>query len=289
MLLLQYVPLIVILALAHVALTYAHRGDGHAHIAWALERGAYLHPNLEYRAEEGGMFATAPILPNEVLARIPKEMEFPCPGIADKEETEQCAKEFAEEKSNPNSYWRGYFDCLPTDCQNPLCHEFDMRDVTIYGYKFLKNIFPQLLPIDNSMVMSRRWTTGMRPLMDLFNHHKDANIVMELTDQDAYVLENKVYTPAGEEVYDNYGSNTMKFMSTWVRFGFFDTQAEKTCKDLRMFRQGDPAKRVACISRAESNLNEMVAELNSAIEYNDLVMIKGAAQWIDRNTHFTYE
>jgi hypothetical protein len=285
MLLLQYIPLILILA--RVALTYA-RGDGRAHIAWALERGVYLHPNLEYRAEEGGMFATAPILPNEILALIPKKMEFPCTDKAEIEEAEQCAKEFAEEKSNLNSYWRGYFDSLPADCQNPLCREIDMKDVTIYGRNALKNSFRLPIPIDNSVIMSRRWNTGMRPLMDLFNHHKDAGTVNP-TDQDMYVLENKIYTPAGGEVYENYSAGAMMFRDTWVRFGFADTQAEMTCQDMRIFRLGDAAKRVACIADADSNLNEMVAELNLALKYDDMTMIKGVAQWIDRNTRFSYK
>lgn len=50
-------------------------GDGQAAIDWVLKNGGYVHPALEYR--DGGMFATAGIGNDTVLASVPKALAFP--------------------------------------------------------------------------------------------------------------------------------------------------------------------------------------------------------------------
>jgi hypothetical protein len=253
------------------------------HIQWAIENGAYLNPALEYR--DGGMYATGPIAQGVLLARIPVALEFPCQDCSHDVFTDKLNAEFM----NPDSKWKPYLYSLPTDCQNPLCSssEIDLSAFTLLGALSIRVDFP-VLPISNrtSLLMSRKWESGLRPLLDLFNHNEKLGAVVYLGTDDYYYLNAKVACSKGEQVYDSYGP-----IPTWkmyLNYGFIDHGKELICNDQTTMRIGNDVQRVACLAYCTSTLAQMVEEMGEAVKHNDVTMLKGAAQWIDRDTKFQF-
>jgi len=130
------------------------------HVQWAIENGAFLHEALVYR--DNGMYAIDSVEKGDVLAKIPKSMEFACKNCSLLETVEAVKSE----RAKPNSFWTPYFDSLPTECQSGMCKEQNASMFTLLGMQDLKR---QQISPEASVVASRRWTHGMMPLLDLFN------------------------------------------------------------------------------------------------------------------------
>ena len=254
------------------------------HIAWGLKNGAYIHPSLGYYKH--GMYAiNGPVLGGEVLAKIPISLELKC---------EECSLEtftykFKEALNDNSHFWNPYLKSLPTNCQLPLCNEPDKSILTHLGYKSVKSVLPKPMNNISAMIASRRWPTGMRPVLDLFNH--DANIgdiVRINNDRSHYVLAAKKTYKVGSEVFCNYGSERSVFQM-YNRYGFLTDQKKLTCVDLRMMRIGNASERIECISNSPrdnvTTLQHMVTEMQEALLHHDYAMLKGAARWIDRNVN----
>ena len=73
----------------------------------------------------------------------------------------------------------------------------------------------------------------------------------------------------------------------------FQTPKQR-CTDMRLLRHKDfdPVQRVACIAYNQEfqvykpSVRAMVEEMQAAIQHGDVSMLKGAAQFIDRNTNY---
>lgn len=252
------------------------------HIAWGLKNGAYIHPSLGYY--KNGMYAiNGPVLSGEVLAKIPISLELKC---------EECSLEtfthkFKEALTDKSHFWNPYLKSLPTHCQLPLCNEPDKSILTHLGYKYVKSVLPKPMNNISALIASRRWPTGMRPVLDLFNH--DANIgdiVRVNNDRSHYVLTALKNYKVGSEVFCSYGSERSVFQM-YNRYGFVTDQNKLSCIDLRMMRIGNVSERIECISNSPRNnvttFQHMVNEMQEALLQQDYAMLKGAARWIDRN------
>jgi hypothetical protein len=251
-------------------------------INWVRENGGFFHSNLEYR--DFGVYATGPININETLVDLPISLEF---AACDNCEHEVIEKKIKEERLNPNSKWKIYVNTLSDNCENLLCNELDREIFTNAGIASIKILFPKLISNLTSVIISRRWDTGMRPGMDLFNHHMNAASAEYNNENNKYYLlsTKKYYT--GDEVYLKYNENAV--WDKYFRYGFIENK-ELTCDDMRAMRSGNVAQRVACIAYWKTtNLKLILDEMNVAMKYNDIGMLKGGAQWIDRNTNFNFE
>ncbi len=135
-----------------------------------------------------------------------------------------------------------------------------------------------------SVVQSRSWLTGMRPLLDLFNHNKSVEPVTRQNSNKEY----RLYTPfdikKGEQAYNKYGDFDM--ITVYSHYGYIPDQ-EPTCKDMLMMRVGSGSARVSCIRNSLSSVEDMFYELVSAYQEDDFIMVKAAAQWL--NLHINYD
>ena len=88
------------------------------------------------------------------------------------------------------------------------------------------------------------------------------------------------------QVYNFYLDRNV--LTMYRLYGFLDTSRELDCLTMRALRIGNPVQRVACIAYADDGVTykDMADEILKAVEYDDFAMIKGAAQWIDRNSNF---
>ena len=250
-------------------------------VGWAIQNGAYLHPSLEYRNQ--GMYATQFIAAGEILAKVPHALEFTCENctLAD------LATKLEQEREG---FWNPFIGSLPTDCQNPLCDtELDLSKYTLRGYNQVRRDFPQPISNLSSMVMSRKWEIGnvqtMVPLLELFNHgpENSAALALNVGNADESVLYAKEAVPQGDQAYNNYNSNShASVYMMYSSYGFIPKQ-KLTCFDMRMMRVGPYKDRVACIANSTgTTVSHMNKEIAAAIVYNDRAMIKGAAQFIDK-------
>ena len=244
------------------------------HIDWALQHGAYLHKHIEYR--DKGMYATGPINKSELIASIPKTLEFQCENCSNIEYVQSMERELEK----PESFWAPYFNSLPDTCQNALCSPLNYSIFTVRGGLTHNKSFQKT---NESIVQSRRWTTGMRPLMELFNHHNNAYPVVENATH--YLLNASVNYAAGNQVYDKYTNSGI--FKKYLVYGFIDTE-EPTCEDMKNMRVGNDIQRVACIAYSNSTISLMLDEIEEARKHGDLAMIKGASQWLDRNIVHTF-
>jgi hypothetical protein len=288
--------LLLFLSLLFVTLVSAESEN--SCIPWVLKNGGFLHPNLEYR--DGGMFATGLINRNELLASIPKSLEFPCPGTI-----EECLISFKEEMAKGvTSKWWPYLKSLPTTCQNKLCEDIDKSDFTIAGFDALKDRWPNKMDIEASILMSRRWGSGLRPMLDLFNHHYQAYYVdepsettnelhlntlsaevkQEMADvlSTYYLFAHQDYI-LGDQVYTRYNDN--RIWDNSVKYGFFEINDRKLeCEDMYAMRLGAVVDRVACWSDLKGiRIENLLDEMKEALKYEDFALIKGAAQSIVRD------
>ena len=118
----------------------------------------------------------------------------------------------------------------------------------------------------------------MRPLLELFNHHKNAYPASD--NGTHYLYRASVDYVAGNQVFVYYNNNGI--FKNYLIYGFIDT-GKLTCEDMINMRIGTIVERVACIAYSDSTINLMVEEIEEAVKHGDLAMIKGASQWLDRN------
>lgn len=239
------------------------------HVEWALENGGYLHKNIEYR--DNGMYATGNIQKGELMASIPKTLEYKCDNCSHAEYIEMMEKEVAK----PDSFWAPYIDSLPDTCQNNLCQTANSSLLTVRGMIIHNN---SKMEDEESVIASRKWNTGMRPLLELFNHHHGAYPV--LMNDSHYTLNASVNYTKGDQVFDKYNNNGV--FNKFMVYGFFENKP-LTCEDMITMRRGEDVQRVACIAYSNSTTALMLEEIKEAQKHGDLAMIKGASQWLDRN------
>jgi len=92
-------------------------------------------------------------------------------------------------------------------------------------------------------------------------------------------------SPLSSQVYNFYLPRNP--LTIYRLYGFLDASRPLDCLTMRALRVGNPVQRVACIAYAKDvDLNIMAEEIKAAVEQDDHAMIKGAAQWIDRNSNF---
>ena len=90
----------------------------------------------------------------------------------------------------------------------------------------------------------------------------------------------------GDQVFDDYGLTGR--WHAYKHYGYIPDDIPPTCEDLRLLRIATHSKlRAQCISNSSSTLKAMTGELAKAQDIGDLVMMKGAAQWIDQNIVWT--
>lgn len=251
------------------------------HIEWAVKNGAYVHPSLQY--EQNGMFAKhGPILSGETLVKLPVKLEFRCENCS----LQQFTEKFIRALEDDSNFWNLYLKSLPSYCQNPLCAEPNKSILTVLGYKSVKNVLPQPISNESSVITSRQWKTGLLPVMDLFNHNsKYGDIVRPSEDGKSYLLVASKAYEQYEQVYMHYGRDKNVF-EMYNRYGFLLDDEFLTCTDMKMMRIGDANKRIECIvnaSAAEVTLESMVEELSEAFERKDYPMLKAVAKWLDKN------
>jgi hypothetical protein len=253
---------------------------------WFIKHGGYVHPSLEYKNE--GMYATSTISKGAILVKVPISLELKCPKCIDDETALVEMSNVLE--SERNGFWAPYIQSLPTDCQNPLCKQPDMSILTVMGKRIVKRQIQH--PLDNltTAVMTRKWvsrskkvySTTMRPLMDRFNHHASAE--EPVLENQEWVLRSAKTIHKGEQAYNNYGKRSL--FEWYNSYGYMPADQQPTCLDMQLMRIGNDVQRAACIAYGNSTISLMVEEMQVAMEHSDYVMLKGAAQWLDRYIKF---
>lgn len=254
-----------------------------SHVDWAVEQGAYLHPHLEYRDQ--GMFATGRIESGEILASIPTSLEYTCTDCNGKQCTECTSEMLAtrlREETDP--VWAPYIQSLHKNCTNALCRDPDESMLTLLAKEEIRRLWPKKVDNITSAVQSRGWHSGMRPLLELFNH--DENALPPVEEGSKYVLRTQKRLEAGDQAYDHYEAVGNYYYYTF--FGFVPPE-KPTCYDLIRMRTGPPKERVYCIMDSQSTPTKMISEMVAAVKHQDLVMLKGAARWIDSHINFRLE
>ena len=251
------------------------------HIDWALNNGATIHPSLQYY--NNGMYAIhGPISSGDILVSLPSNLEFKCENCS----LEEFTNKFKIALKDETNFWNKYLKSLPSSCQNPLCAEPNKTLLTRSGYTFIKRVLARPMSNESSIIVSRRWKTGMLPVMDLFNHNsKFGDIVRPSEDGNEYLLIATKSYAKGEEVYTHYGLEKTIFQM-YNRYGFIIDDQELSCADIRMMRIGDIDQRIECIvnsSTTDITIEQMVNELSEAYVQKDYTMMKAAAKWLDRN------
>ena len=126
----------------------------------------------------------------------------------------------------------------------------------------------------------------MVPIIDLFNHDSHKGKKANLTDQGATLMSGSFTYEKGDQVFDDYGLTGR--WHAYKHYGYIPDDIPPTCEDLRLLRIATHSKlRAQCISNSSSTLKAMAEELATAQDIGDLVMMKGAAQWIDQNIVWT--
>jgi len=254
------------------------RARGWDHVDWAVGHGAYLHASLEYRDE--GMYAVETVESGEILAKIPLSMEYKCEQCDGQNKCTTCSTDTLVHKlrEETNPFWAPYIKSLETRCFNPLCMDRVESVLTQYGLDIIEKRWPTKVDNMTSAVQSRGWNSGMRPLLELFNHDRTAS--SPAVEGDEIVLRSNKRIESGEQAYDTY--NTIGLFRSYIYYGFIPDEPS-TCDDMVKLRVGLPEKRVECIRNVDSTVEDMIMEMLLAYQNDDLAMIKGAAQWLDDN------
>lgn len=151
--------------------------------------------------------------------------------------------------------------------------------------------------IASSIVSSRQWASGMRPMLDLFNHdfHLGARIV---DTPDAYTLKTKDSVHAGDQVYWSYldiiNKKSGLAFDFYMTYGILPKEIEVDCADMLLLRRdgGNVVERMNCIASATgSTVQSMADEIYAAsmVVPMDVIMLKGASQWLIRHVKTTKE
>jgi hypothetical protein len=256
---------------------------------WAKEHGAYIHPCLEYR--NAGMYTTCRIPPNTNLTHIPQNLILTKPGSTYLDLANLADRILA---MTPNHRLWPYVSSLPKTCQIPACRAVNVTEVSMLGAKRIhtemhhKPFFKWSTAKQAvwSVIQSRTWPRGMVPIIDLFNHDSHKGKKANLTDQGATLMSGSFTYEKGDQVFDDYGLTGR--WHAYKHYGYIPDDVPPTCEDLRLLRIATHSKlRAQCISNSSSTLKAMAEELATAQAIGDLVMMKGAAQWIDQNIVWT--
>lgn len=258
--------------------------SAHAHVDWAIRNGAYLHPSLEYR--DGGMYATSDIKADQILAIIPFRLEMRCERCLHNLTKCVCKEhELADliYSYRYHGFWAPYIQSLDLSCHTPFCKPLNYSILTDTGGNLVDKVYGSQVDNVTSVVQSRSWLTGMRPLLDLFNHHHKAEPVSRSNKTKEYRLYTSFDIKKGEQAYNNYGKFDM--FTIYKHYGYIPDQ-EPTCKDMLRLRVGDESARVSCVRTSASTIDDMFFEMVEAYRQGDLIMMKAAAQWL--NLHIDY-
>lgn len=133
-----------------------------------------------------------------------------------------------------------------------------------------------------------RFSQGLLPVLDLFNHAEATpdQYVKLSASGDSYELRSTRPHKAGTEVFNYYLPRNA--LTLYRLYNILDVEAPLDCDSMRALRRGEPIKRVACIAYWKEGVDAMlmVDEIKEAAERGDWTMVKGAAQWLDRNSDF---
>ena len=255
---------------------------------WLKSQGAYLHPQLIYQNQ--GMFATNHIPANTLVASLPLSLEFARHDLS----YSTFIDHFVSSRNDPNHFHQPYFQALPTSCQSFLCNPPLAENFTVAGAQRVFNLVksnqkmnPDL--IASSIVSSRQWASGMRPMLDLFNH--DFHLGDRILDTpDAYTLKTKDSVNAGDQVYWSYLDINQKSglaFDFYMTYGILPKEIEFDCADMLLLRDGgNIVERMNCIASAtDSTVQSMADEIYAAsmVVPMDVIMLKGASQWLIRH------
>eukprot|EP00639_Heterosigma_akashiwo_P007021 CAMPEP_0194559230 /NCGR_PEP_ID=MMETSP0292-20121207/849_1 /TAXON_ID=39354 /ORGANISM="Heterosigma akashiwo, Strain CCMP2393" /LENGTH=340 /DNA_ID=CAMNT_0039407079 /DNA_START=110 /DNA_END=1132 /DNA_ORIENTATION=- len=225
-------------------------------LLWFEANGGYINPNLDYVND--GMFATrGPIDAGEVLAAVPEKLVF----NPFREETGKLAQpddlhlaqELIEQRENSSSFFFPYLSWLPTSCQNPLC--WDLNKIsTITSHAFLEHVIRIRRAVTDgsedpsfltalSVIQSRRFDSGLIPILDMFNHDRnkgqamgklvessgndDSAAMLGIVAKTNYSLNEETFNSYVAEGEANVGSATILYL-----YGFVQEDVSKdTCHD----------------------------------------------------------
>ena len=254
---------------------------------WAKDHGAYIHPCLWYDEIRHGMFTTCRIPPNTNLTHIPLNLTLTKSG-SKLTDLENLADKILA--MTPDHILWPYVSILPKTCQIPACRSINSSEVTMLGAKRIhiemqhKSFFkwsPEK-QVAFSVVQSRTWPIGMLPITDYFNHDSHKGGKVDSNHHGSTLKSGKVAYFRGDQVFDNYGLKGQWY--AYINYGYIPDDVSPTCEDLRLLRIDTHSKlRTQCIANSSSTLEAMTEEIAKAQEIGDLVMMKGAAQWIDQH------
>lgn len=159
---------------------------------WMASHGA-LFPNLEYR--DGGMFATADLPENALLAYVPTTLVLTHTGGSNKTTIPGLAAKLHEAAMNPDHFFRPFVESLPWACQTPQCGATPWPALNLTQTELFKEVLQSagmnssaVDAVEQSLALSRRWDFGLIPGMDLFNHDNAANPIAVTPNSRAILL-----------------------------------------------------------------------------------------------------
>lgn len=253
--------------------------------AWARLKGAYIHSCLEYR--DAGMYTTCTIPPNTLLTCVPNEL------ILDPEvpKNETRGTVFARvlpsaDESHPLWY---YIDTLPKTCQIPACRPINRSVVTRRGAKKIQEMSAALSTLFGSsqenriafsVSKSRKWSVGMVPVLDLFNHNERLGDIPNKNRTSVCLHSGNISYHRGDEVFNSYGAQS--HFHWYKNYGFVPSDTTPTCNDMTFLRVGSDELRADCIANTDSTIEEMTLEYVEALMLDDTAMIKGASRWLSK-------
>lgn len=215
-------------------------------LSWATKRGYRLHPNIEFKIENGigGIYANSDIDAGSVLYHGPSavidkwdnvdvNIDYICDILREylKGDSSEIHKMFLAfqsiESLKKNSI---YF--ASTEELNTIQSISQPVYITIQRYisslnqrlVYIREKFTEATDDDIMYILlnaeSRMWGLGgFNPILDLFNHSSRFGMARSQT-PDGFVLGNKVGIKKGEQVFDSYGINCIFHYLT--SYSFFD-------------------------------------------------------------------
>ena len=192
-------------------------------------------------------------------------------------------------RKDPLHKYNTYARFLQPVCQLSFCGA-PLPDGVSTSYYYLteweegaRELVPQDLHADLSLVLSRKWGNGMIPVFDLFNHDADKGASLEQKDGKLRLRAGSDFK-SGEQVFINYGAHTA---SVWLMYyNMHLTSGQDTCKDALRVRTPlhMDVQRYACFRDDTSHTYEQVRNATlHALDSGDLAALKGLAEWLDNH------
>ena len=261
-------------------------------LRWMQSNGAVF-PNIEYR--DGGMFATANLSENALLAYVPTTMVLTHVFDGGNTTIPGLAAKLHEVAMDPGNFFRPYVEALPWACQTPHCGATPWPALNLTETPLFQNVLMHIGNItwdvddavEQSLALSRRWNFGLVPGMDLFNHDNAANAIVSTPNGKAVLLQAHRAYAKGDEVFISYGTN--KGAAVWA--GTYNMQhsssaaADSECITQLSFFPGskiafNTTARVECFSALNmdtKNFERLGSTLKEALRRKDLAAVKGIA------------